>query len=72
MIVLGFDVAKDYLDAALINRSRKTQATYHLANTRETIEELLTATQAKHPKLVVGCESTGYYQQLLLRLCLKR
>lgn len=70
MFTLGFDVAKDKLDVALINRSGQLKDRYLVANTPKDITELLKKIHAKHPKLICGCEATGHYHVALVRDCL--
>jgi len=70
MFTLGFDVAKDKLDVALINRSGQLKDRYVVANMPKAITELLKTVHAKHPKLIAGCEATGHYHVALVRTCL--
>ena len=70
MFTLGFDVAKEKLDVALINRSGQLKDRYVIANTPKAITELLKSLHTKHPKLLVGCEATGHYHVALVRVCL--
>jgi len=71
MFALGFDVAKDHHDVALTNKSGQLKQRWQIANTSKAISELLTTIHLAHPKLTVGCEATGSYQQALLQICLK-
>lgn len=71
MFTLGFDVAKDHLDGALINRSEQVKQRYQIANKPVAINKLLKLLQEKHPKLTVGCEATGPYHVPLLTVCLE-
>lgn len=71
MFSLGFDVAKDHHDIVLTNKSGQLKARWRVANTPLAISELLVRVQRQHPKLTVGCEATGSYQQALLRICLE-
>ncbi len=70
MFTLGFDVAKGHHDVALTNKSGELKGRWQIANTTESVTDLLRAVQAKHPKLQVGCEATGSYQLPVLRSCL--
>jgi transposase len=70
MFTLGFDVAKDKLDAALINRSGQLKERFVFTNTPKAITELLKVIRSKHPKLCCGCEATGHYHVALVRACL--
>lgn len=70
MFTLGFDVAKDHHDVALTNKSGQLKQRWQIANTAESVTELLREVQARHPKLQVGCEATGSYQLSVLQSCL--
>ncbi len=71
MFTLGFDVSKNTLDGALVNRSGQVADHYVVANNPRTISALLKRIHARHPKLVIGCEATGQYHLVLLRTCLQ-
>ncbi len=70
MFTLGFDVAKDKLDVALINRSGQLKEGFTIQNTPKAITTFIKTIRAKHPKLVTGCEATGHYHVALVRACL--
>jgi len=70
MFTLGFDVAKDKLDVALVNRSGKLVDRYLVANNQKALTELIKTVVSKHPKLVIGCEATGSYHNSLVKACL--
>lgn len=70
MFTLGFDVAKDKLDVALINRSGQLKERFSVSNTPKAITEFLKIVRTNHPKLVTGCEATGHYHVALVRACL--
>jgi transposase len=70
MFTLGFDVAKDKLDVALINRSGQLKDRYVEKNSPKAITELLKTVRMKHPKVRCGCEATGHYHVALVRACL--
>jgi len=70
MFVLGFDVAKDKLDVALVNRLGKLVERYLVRNTRKDLIKLIKTVQTKHPKLIAGCEATGSYHYGLIKVCL--
>jgi transposase len=72
MFILGFDVAKDKLDGSLINRSGQLKQAFLVANTPLAIADVLAAVCRQHPKLQVGCESTGHYHVNLVRVCLEK
>lgn len=69
MFTLGFDVAKDHNDVALINRAGQAKARYQIANTVVANRELLESVYAKHKNLTVGCEATGAYHLPLVQAC---
>jgi transposase len=70
MFTLGFDVAKDKLDVALVNRSGKLVDRYLVKNTNKDLTKLIKTVQTKHPRLVAGCEATGSYHFSLIKVCL--
>lgn len=69
MFTLGFDVAKNKVDSALLNKSGQLKARYQTSNTVTDITKLLQIVQQKHPKLQVGCESTSFYHVATLHAC---
>lgn len=69
MFTLGFDVAKDKVDGALVNKSGQLKDYYQVPNTVADITNLLQSVQQKHPKLQVGCESTGIHHIATLQAC---
>jgi transposase len=70
MFTLGFDVAKDKLDVALVNRSGKLVDRYLVKNTNKDLTKLIKTVRLKHPKLITGCEATGSYHFALVKVCL--
>jgi len=70
MLVLGFDVAKDKLDVALVNRSGQLKDRYLVSNSSKDLTKLIKQVGTKHPKLMVGCEATGSYHITLIKVCL--
>ncbi|HUD07210.1 MAG TPA: IS110 family transposase [Candidatus Saccharimonadales bacterium] len=70
MFVLGFDVAKDKLDVALVNHSGQLKDRYLVKNTKTELTKLIKTVWAKHPKLTAGCEATGSYHMALVKVCL--
>jgi transposase len=70
MVVVGFDVGKDSLFAARIDRSSKVKEHYQLANEAKQITALLKKLQAKHKHLLVASEATGDYHRTLALACL--
>lgn len=71
MFTLGFDVAKDHHDVVLTNKSGVAKQRWQIPNTRSAVKELLFTIQLTHPKLQVGCESTGSYQLPVQQACLE-
>jgi transposase len=69
MFTLGFDVAKDHLDVALINKSGQAKASYQVTNTVSDILVLLKKTKGQHKNLTIGCEATGAYHLSLVQAC---
>src|SRR6267154_1800788 len=70
MVVVGFDVGKDGLFAARIDRSSRVKEHYELANDTNQIIALLERMQAKHKHLLVASEATGEYHRSLALACL--
>lgn len=70
MLVLGFDVAKDKLDVALVNRSGQLKDRYLVSNSSKDLTKLIKQVGTKHPKLMAGCEATGSYHITLIKVCL--
>lgn len=70
MFVLGFDVAKDKLDVALVNRSGQLKDRYLVSNDQKSLTKLIRSVRNKHPKLGIGCEATGSYHIALVKVCL--
>lgn len=71
MFTLGFDVAKDRIDIALINKSGRCKERHQVSNNVLAITKLVQRIQLKHSKLQVGCEATGFYHLASLRACAK-
>jgi transposase len=69
MFTLGFDVAKDHVDVALINKSGQSKDRWQVSNTVPDIAKLLRAVQAKHANLQAGCEATSYYHLATVQAC---
>ena len=70
MVVVGFDVGKDSLFAARIDRSSKVKQHYEIANNDKAITTLLGQLQKKHKQLLVAGEATGEYHRTLALACL--
>ena len=71
MVVLGFDVGKDNLYGARIDRSGKVKEHYLLDNKLEEIEPLLIKVRLKYKHLLVSSEATAEYHRPLALTCLK-
>lgn len=69
MFTLGFDVAKDHVDVALINKAGQCKQYWQVANTVAAVSALLLGVAGKHPKLQAGCEATGYYHLPVVQAC---
>ncbi len=54
MFTLGFDVAKDKLDVALVNRSGQLKDRFLVSNSSKDLSKLIKDVRIKHPKLVAG------------------
>src|SRR5580658_7330972 len=67
MFTLGFDVAKDHVDAALINRSGQCKQRYQVTNTVDALALLLRTVRKQHKNLQIGCEATGPYHLPLVQ-----
>lgn len=70
MVVVGFDVSKDSLYAARIDRSLKVKQHYELKNTNTAVTELLQQLKQKHKHLLIASEATGEYHRTLALACL--
>lgn len=69
MFTLGFDVGKDHVDVAFINKAGQLKQRYKVANTVLDITKLLEEVKSKHLKLAIGCEATGYYHLMTVQAC---
>jgi len=69
MFTLGFDVAKDHVDVALINKAGHCKQRWQISNTVVDITELLDVVHHQHAKLQVGCEATGHYHMMTTQAC---
>lgn len=70
MVVVGFDVGKDSLYGARIDRSSRVKEHYEVANENKQVAALLKKLQAKHKHLLVASEATGDYHRTLALTCL--
>lgn len=71
MTIIGFDISKDKLDGARINRSGQIKESYCIPNNKEAISDFLNTLVLKFPKALVASESTANYHYDLARMCLK-
>lgn len=72
MTVVGFDVGKDSLFGARLNRSGIVKEHYEIANTTEAITTFLDELQARHKRLLLASEATAEYHRPLALACLTR
>lgn len=72
MTVVGFDVGKDMLYGARVNRSGIVKEHYELENTPEAVAALLDELQAHNKRLLVASEATAEYHRPLALACLAR
>lgn len=68
MFTLGFDVAKDHVDIALINKAGQCKQRWQVLNSVAAITKVVEAAQ-QHPKLQAGCEATSYYHLATVQAC---
>jgi transposase len=71
MNVVGFDVGKDSLFGARIDRSGVVRERFELPNTRKTIEPVLIQLRTKYKHLLVASEATAEYHRPLAELCVE-
>lgn len=70
MVVVGFDVGKDSLFAARLDRSGVIKEHWELANTPAALLPLLRSMRRKYKHLLVASEATAEYHRPLAQLCL--
>lgn len=71
MVVVGFDVGKDMLYAARVDRSGQVKEHWQLANTKDAIRPMVVALQNRYKNLLVASEATGDCHRLLAMTCLE-
>ena len=71
MNVVGFDVGKDSLFAARIDRSGSIKEHWELANTKTDILPLLKRLKSRYRHLLVASEATAEYHRPVAELCLE-
>ena len=67
--MVGFDVAKNTVVAAIVNSSTTVLKTVTLTNTVADLQVWLSEQLTIHSQLAVCCESTSYYHYDLVRAC---
>lgn len=70
MTVVGFDVAKDSLVAARVDKNGVVKQHYDLLNNIDQLKPVLLSLKAKYPKLLIASEANGDYHRLLATTCL--
>lgn len=71
MVVVGFDVGKDSIYGARLDRSGQVKEHWILANNELEIEELLGRLKSKYRHLLVASEATAEYHRPLAFVCLR-
>lgn len=71
MTIIGFDVSKNELVGARIDRRAMLKESYAIQNTPLAIIEFL-ATVTAHASLTIACEATADYHRELMKQCLER
>ena len=71
MNVVGFDVSKDILVGARIDRSGVVKERFEITNTNVSVVPLLRILRTKYKHLVVASEATGEYHRPLASSCLE-
>lgn len=70
MNVVGFDVGKDSLFGARLDRSGIVKEQYELKNSRRALEPVLQKLRTKYRYLLVASEATAEYHRTLAETCL--
>jgi transposase len=70
MVVVGFDVGKDSLFGARLDRSGQVKERYELENNKATLLPALQHLRATYKHLLVASEATAEYHRPLAELCL--
>jgi len=71
-MILGFDVSKNELVVVLIDKRGIIKRNWAIQNNKKVIEEFLLLNVQQYPKLIVACEATGEYHNVLAKCCLKK
>jgi transposase len=70
MVVVGFDVGKDSLYGARLDRSGQVKQHWELANTKTALLPVLRSLKLNYKHLLVASEATAEYHRPLAELCL--
>ncbi len=70
MVVVGFDVGKDRVYGARIDRSGQVKQHWELANAKTALLPVLRSLRESYRHLLVASEATGEYHRPLAELCL--
>jgi transposase len=70
MVVVGFDVGKDTLFGARIDRNGVVKEHYELANTKEAITPVAEGLRGRYNHLLIASEATAEYHRPLAEVCL--
>jgi transposase len=70
MVVVGFDVGKDTLFGARVDRSGVVKEHYQLANTTDAITPVVESLRARFKHLLLASEATAEYHRPLAQVCL--
>lgn len=70
MVVVGFDVGKDMVFGAQLDRSGQVKQRWELANTSGALLPVLKALRRSYKHLLVASEATAEYHRPLAELCL--
>jgi len=72
MTIISFDVSKNELVGARINKSGLLKESLVLENTRGAIAQFLEKTRQQYPKLLIASEATAEYHRILAEECIGR
>ena len=72
MTIIGFDVSKNELVGARVNKGGLLKESPTLENTRSANAQFLTKTRQRNPKLLVDSEATADYHRILAEECIAR
>ena len=72
MTIIGFDVSKNELVGARINKGASVKETIIMENTAEKIDQFLEDAKETYPHLIIASEATADYHRMLAERCVKR